>query len=272
MAMEFTPEKLIGETVGLLFVESISHEKQDANGRKRIFMNCKCSCGRERKIDSQNLKIGIALTCGYRKFHPEKDNIYFDLVGKKFGRLTVIKYEGIETCQYKSGKTTHKLWLCKCDCGNEKIVRNNPLVCGRLVSCGCRLQEIRKRINVRSKSLPKGDAAWNVYYSKYKYNAKKRDRIFELTFNEFKNICSQNCIYCGIEPSKIEPSGVKETSVNGTVLVNGVDRVDNSIGYILSNCVTCCSQCNAAKKDFSEEQWNTWLKRIMEFNQNKLSR
>lgn len=270
--MELTPEKLIGETIGLLFVESISHDTQDAGGRKRIFMNCKCSCGRTRKVDSQNLRLGIALTCGHQKYHKdEKDSIYFDLVGKKFGKLTVIEYKGEETIKYKSATSKNKLWLCKCDCGNEKIAKNNPLVCGKLISCGCRLKEIYSNIGIKRKSLEKGESAWNVYYSKYKYNAKKRDRIFELTFDEFKNLCSQNCIYCGIKPNRMEPSGVKERTVNGTVLVNGIDRVDNDVHYILSNCVTCCSQCNAAKKDFTEEQWNVWLDRILKFREDTLN-
>ena len=264
--MELTPEKLIGETIGLLFIESISHKTQDANSHERIFMNCICSCGRKRTVDSQQLRLGIALTCGHKKSHQDnKDDIYFNLVGKKFGKLTVVEYKGIQEFKYKSGTNKEKMWLCKCDCGNDKIAKNNPLVCGKLISCGCRLKEIRKRINVKSKSLPLGTAAWNVYFRKYEYNAKKRNRKFELTFDEFKKLCSQDCTYCGIKPSKIEPSGRKTWTVNGTILVNGIDRVDNNLDYTQSNCVACCSQCNTAKREFSEQQWNDWLERIFAF-------
>ncbi len=42
-----------------------------------------------------------------------------DLTGKKYGKLTVIKF--IER------KDTSYYWLCKCECGNEKIVTASNL-------------------------------------------------------------------------------------------------------------------------------------------------
>lgn len=262
--MELTPEKLIGETIGLLFVNNIDHIKQDSNGHLRTYMNCTCSCGEKRIVDSLQLKLGTALHCRKSKNH-KNESIKLDLVGKKFGKLTVIQFDKVVITNYKSKKQTDKLWICKCECGTEKTVKQNALVCNRILSCGCRLKEIHKNIGIKRKSLPKGEAAWNVYYSKYKYNAEKRDRIFDITFESFKKFCTSNCKYCGIVPSKVEPSGRKTWTVNGTILVNGIDRVNNNIGYIESNCVPCCSQCNAAKKDFTEKQWNEWLDRIFLF-------
>jgi hypothetical protein len=52
-----------------------------------------------------------------------------DLTGEKYGRLTVIK-EVATTKAYRQ-------WLCKCDCGNETIVRMNQLRTGKTKSCGC---------------------------------------------------------------------------------------------------------------------------------------
>ena len=54
---------------------------------------------------------------------------YRDLSGQKFGKLTVIMCLGEE-------KGKHIKWLCKCDCGNEKIVQGNHLVEGATTSCG----------------------------------------------------------------------------------------------------------------------------------------
>jgi len=53
-----------------------------------------------------------------------------DLIGKKFGRLTPIKYMG-------KNKNSKHMWLCKCDCGNEKIVLGGNLREGKTNSCGC---------------------------------------------------------------------------------------------------------------------------------------
>ena len=53
-----------------------------------------------------------------------------DITGKKFGKLTAIQRAGRD----KNGKY---LWLCKCDCGGEKIVTSSDLVTGNTKSCGC---------------------------------------------------------------------------------------------------------------------------------------
>lgn len=51
------------------------------------------------------------------------------LEGKRFGKLTVLKY----ACSYKQRSN----WLCKCDCGNETIVESRLLKSGNVTSCGC---------------------------------------------------------------------------------------------------------------------------------------
>ncbi len=53
-----------------------------------------------------------------------------DLTGQRFGRLTVIE-ERPATTKYKIE------WLCKCDCGNYKIVKTTNLRRGATKSCGC---------------------------------------------------------------------------------------------------------------------------------------
>lgn len=56
-----------------------------------------------------------------------------DLTGQRFGRLTVVKKDGV-------AKSGHALWLCKCDCGNTKVISSNQLRVGTL-SCGCLQRE-----------------------------------------------------------------------------------------------------------------------------------
>jgi len=57
-----------------------------------------------------------------------------DLIGKKFGRLKVIKRNGY---LYKY----HIAWLCMCDCGKTKTVSSGNLVNGKVKSCGCLYRE-----------------------------------------------------------------------------------------------------------------------------------
>lgn len=59
-----------------------------------------------------------------------------EYIGKKFGRLTIVKYMG-------KNKWNAKYYLCKCDCdNNEIIVRLNNLMSGHTNSCGCLHKEI----------------------------------------------------------------------------------------------------------------------------------
>ena len=52
-----------------------------------------------------------------------------DLTGQRFGRLTVIRYD------HSEHDGAH--WLCKCDCGKEKVAAGYSLRSGKTRSCGC---------------------------------------------------------------------------------------------------------------------------------------
>lgn len=73
-------------------------------------------------------------------------------------------------------------------------------------------------------------------YKSYRRNAKQRGLEFNLTKEEFVELIKSDCKYCG---EKANP-------------FNGIDRVDNNEGYIISNCVPCCEWCNKIKMSHSE--------------------
>lgn len=58
-----------------------------------------------------------------------------DLVGQRFGKLTVIKQAGY-TKVNKWG-SRYALWLCKCDCGNDCTMDTGTLTRRGNHSCGC---------------------------------------------------------------------------------------------------------------------------------------
>ena len=53
-----------------------------------------------------------------------------DLTGQKFGKLTVLS-------EHPERKNKKIYWLCKCDCGVEKLIAGADLKSGRTISCGC---------------------------------------------------------------------------------------------------------------------------------------
>lgn len=60
----------------------------------------------------------------------EKKLKYKDETGKRYGRLTVMKYYGMD-------KRQGAIWLCKCDCGQEIAVFGKDLRRNNTRSCGC---------------------------------------------------------------------------------------------------------------------------------------
>lgn len=57
-----------------------------------------------------------------------------DLVGQKFSRLTVISFHGLD-------KRRNSRWLCRCECGAEKVACGGNLKRGNVQSCGCLLRQ-----------------------------------------------------------------------------------------------------------------------------------
>lgn len=53
-----------------------------------------------------------------------------DLSGQKFNMLTILNLVRLD-------KNGFKIWLCKCDCGNEKELYGQTVKSGRTKSCGC---------------------------------------------------------------------------------------------------------------------------------------
>lgn len=69
-------------------------------------------------------------------------------------------------------------------------------------------------------------------YNQAKRNAKKREIIFELTLEQYKSLVIQPCYYC---EEIYRRCGV------------GLDRINNSMGYELSNVLPCCGDCNTIR-------------------------
>lgn len=104
--------------------------------------------------------------------------------------------------------------------------------------------------------------AKSTLLSQYKHSAKRRGLLWELTDDQFFALTIQNCHYCEVPPSNVK----KLTRKSGLTLdmeytYNGIDRVDNAIGYLPSNCVPCCDICNKAKRNMSLDMFMAWLHR-----------
>lgn len=72
-----------------------------------------------------------------------------DLTGQRFGKLVVLKLIPREE---RTWSNKERAWLCRCDCGNEVIVRQRNLRGARMTqSCGC----IRKKAAFKATNMIK---------------------------------------------------------------------------------------------------------------------
>lgn len=178
--------------------------------------------------------------------------LHQDLSGRRYGRWTVLHENG----KRRYGKhTIEYIWLCKCDCGTERNVRGCGLRSGKSTSCGCLNKEI-----LSSKLLPDDLSFKRRLFRDYQRNAMNRNYTFALSFNEFVVFLKDNCFYCGAPP--LQKSTSDYSSPNFTY--NGIDRIDNTLGYELSNSVSCCGTCNRIKADMDVDYFLRLIKSIYE--------
>lgn len=162
-----------------------------------------------------------------------------DLLNKVFGHLKVI-YDCGSNVQGSS------MWLCKCDCGKTTLVRGWHLKEGHITGCGCR------------QKLPKGESQFNGLFESYKRQAGQRKLDFKLNKKQFKKLTSSNCFYCGSIPQSVQHN----QRANGDYVYNGIDRLDNSKGYFVKNCVSCCGLCNWMKRELSKDAFLQHIRKI----------
>lgn len=84
-------------------------------------------------------------------------------------------------------------------------------------------------------------------YKEYKHSAKRRGLVFPLTIKVFEDIIKELCHFCG------------------TKLAGGIDRKDNSQGYLIENCLPCCQYCNRAKYTRSYEEFKEWIDQLIHY-------
>ena len=106
--------------------------------------------------------------------------------------------------------------------------------------------------------LPKGESACNAVWNDYVQQSKRRRLEWMLTKDDARRMFTRPCFYCGKPPSQIKkiPYG------RGSFAFNGIDRLRNTEGYTLDNCVTCCLVCNWMKGTLGAKEFLEHVKRI----------
>jgi hypothetical protein len=207
---------------------------------------CACSCGKETIVHLSALRTGSTVSCGCYNKEATSRRMSKDIIGERFGRFLVL-------AKTENNKWGQSVWICQCDCGKIKNVSGTALRTGKVVSCGCYGRE-----KLVERSIKK-DSAFKDLFRNYKSRATTLKKEFNFTEDSFREITSLPCVYCGELPLQC-------VKTKGSQYVyNGIDRVDNTLGYTLDNCVPCCKTCNLAKRSMSVQEFIDWLLRAGNF-------
>jgi hypothetical protein len=203
------------------------------NSKGKKLCNAVCECGVIKEYIAGNIKSNISKSCGTCPTE--------DMIGKQFGPYKVINLLGLKPL----GKFNQFFWEVKCNYGHIKEYST------------CELKKVRHPACLKCKQT---ENAIKWYYSRYRYDAKNKQRAFKLEFTDFCNIISKNCHYCGAIPRKIVIKGATP------LLLNGVDRVDSKYDYIKNNVVPCCTTCNRMKMNLESKDFLNHINKISEYN------
>ncbi len=144
--------------------------------------------------------------------------IKLDLVGRVFGRLTVLS-EG----ERKAGM---RQFVCLCICGERKTVSRVCLTKHKTTSCGC----YRREVTGRLKRSHNGRKLHRAAYSRWQ---NMRRRCFDQNHKDYADYGGRGISVCDrwlqfenfIADMGDPPAGMT------------LERSDNSVSYSLSNCV-----------------------------------
>lgn len=147
----------------------------------------------------------------------------------------------------KSGTRLYRVLCLLCGSVTDKRLQ----AIEKAKSCGCMQSKRSRRPSGSGRRTPEGTRVEiNNLISIYKSNARKRGISFDLTYTQFETLVDSECYFCGdIGGNTLRKRGYNDYNYTG------IDMIDNSVGYLPSNCIPCCSWCNRAKNNGTLENF-----------------
>jgi 5-methylcytosine-specific restriction endonuclease McrA len=200
------------------------------NRHGKYLWKCVCDCPDETEIivQSSHLVHGHTQSCGCLQREVTSKARGSNLLGRTFGRLSVIGFGGIDV----KGCYT---WLCQCSCGNTKdvVLPSSRLLSEHTRSCGCLQREATSRAN-RTHGLSKTNEYKTVMNSHRREASSKYDSGWTAEM-EF-------------ELRKVFPSCVVDGSTD-RLSTGHVYPLSLGFGLVPGNAVRLCVHCNSRQND-----------------------
>lgn len=178
-----------------------------------------------------------------------------DLVGQKFGRLTVKKLAPRKPC-YKASL----IWECECDCGEIRHIPGGALRSGHRISCGC-LPRTPKYKRWTGFGDISGASWWHIVN-----RAKKGNIPLEITIQDaWAQFLKQDgkCALTGLSLS------FETNHKNSAKQTASLDRKDSNKGYTRENIQWVYKTVNFMKAWYDEKYFIQMCELVVNHNQKK---
>lgn len=140
LGLEQLAKSRVRDITGQRFGKLTVLERAGSDNKKQATWLCLCDCGRKHVTRGRLLTRGDTTSCGCLRAPP-------DLTNRRFERLIVLKRQGAD----RRGQAK---WLCRCDCGKDRVVLGSNLTNGQTRSCGCLARDgVAKRNRAKSLDL-----------------------------------------------------------------------------------------------------------------------
>ncbi len=189
-------------------------------------------CGRERRVH-RRLEDGTAIcsTC-YSRIKPKE---ICDFCGQE---------RRIDR-RFPDGKRMCNL------CYSHSRPKETCSICGQLKRVAERVSNEPVCANCYKRRSLK--ARWTRFKASTKArdnSRRERNIAILITKEEFRTLVEARCHYCGVLPDGCAHKYL------------GIDRIDNNLDYIPSNCVPCCWPCNKAKGTMTHDEFIAICRRV----------
>ncbi|MDE7323104.1 MAG: hypothetical protein K2N73_10345 [Lachnospiraceae bacterium] len=146
-----------------------------------------------------------------------------NMIGKRFGKLTVLEYAGVDSHRCK-------LFKCLCDCGKETTTRKSRLISGGTQSCGCLISEVWSKMTYKH-----GYATHEKYNRVYAIWSHMIDRCHNENNPAYQRYGARGITVCDEWRENVD-SFIDWANKNGYSDNLSLDRKDNDKGYSPDNC------------------------------------
>jgi len=194
----------------------------------------------QNKINNINLQYGVYSRCAGDK------NLDFEISQEEFNKIVkepchycnIIQergFNGVDRLDSNAGYVLDNCVSCCKTCNFMKCSLPVDVFLKRIEH----ILTYNNKINGRyfHEEFCDTDAA---SYNTYKTRANNKSLPFELKKDEYDGIVNSQCYLCGRKSYEKHK--------------NGIDRIDNNLGYIMSNVKSCCGSCNHIKKDLELDE------------------